>query len=163
MRASFSVLCLLLSSGLAHADPVELRPGEQIAEFTIPDHWEVKRIDAGVQLFSNDYEVYIWIETHKPDQFQQIVAAHDAYLKKQGVDVGSSDEEKRQENGKDVSVVTRNATWNGKPTVFYYKEFQLGLPSRSNVLFTYWASPKGDKTFQKDVADILASLKVTEK
>jgi len=163
MRASFSMLFLLLSSVLARADPVELRPSQPIAEITVPDHWEVKRIDSGVQLFSEDYEVYIWIEPYKPGELGQIVADHDAYLKKQGVDIGSSDEQKRQENGKEVSEVTRNATWNGKPTVFYYKDFKLGLPSGSNIVFTYWASPKGDKAFQKDVADILASLKVTEK
>jgi len=163
MRGSFSALFLLLSSVLAHADSVELRPSGPIAEVTVPDHWEVKRIDSGVQLFSEDYEVYIWIEPHKPDELRQIVAEHDAYLKKQGVDIGSSDEQKRQENGKEVSVVTRNATWNSKPTVYYYKEFDLGLPSRSNIVFTYWASPKGDKAFQDDVAHILASLKVTEK
>jgi hypothetical protein len=135
VRVGFSILCLLFSSVLAHADPVEVRPSEPVAEVTIPDHWEVNRIERGIKLFSNDYEVYIWIEAYKPDQIQQLVAEHDAYWKKQGIVIASSDEQKHQENGKEASAVTRGATWNGKPTVLYYKEFQLGLPSRSNIRF----------------------------
>ncbi|MBV8473235.1 MAG: hypothetical protein JO234_07440, partial [Hyphomicrobiales bacterium] len=56
-----------------------------------------------------------------------------------------------------------HATWNGKPTVLYYVEFQLGLPSKSNIVFTYWASPAGDQTFHKEVGAVLRSLTVTEK
>ena len=60
-------------------------------------------------------------------------------------------------------MTTEHATWKGEPTVLYYVEFQLGLPSKSNIVFTYWASPEGDKAFNKEVGDVLASLKVTEK
>jgi hypothetical protein len=163
MRAIFSISSLLLSSVIACAGPVEVRPSEPIAEFTIPDDWETKRIDRGVQAFSPDEEVYFWIEAYNPDEFQQIIAEHSEYWKKQGVVITSSDEQKHQENGKEVSMTKEHATWNGKPTVLYYIEFQLGLQSGSNIVVTYWASPQGDKTFQKEVGDVLASLKVTEK
>ncbi len=163
MRVRFSILCLLLSSALAHADPVELRPSQPIAELTIPDHWEVKRIERGIQIFSEDYEVYIWLEAYNPNELQKIIAEHDAYWKSQGITIASHDEQKHQEDGKEVSVTTDNAIWNRKPTILYYKDIHLGLPSGTNIVFTYWASPKGDKAFERDVADIQKSLKVTEK
>jgi hypothetical protein len=163
MRSVVSIICLLFYSVVAYAGTMEVRPSEPIAEFAIPDDWKTSRIDRGIQAISKDGEVYFWIESYKPDEFPQIIAEHNAYWKKQGVAITSSDEEKHQENGKEVMFTTEHATWKGAPTVLYYIEFQLGLASQSNIVFTYWASPDGDKTFQKEVGDVLASLAVTEK
>ena len=163
MRSAVSIIFLLFYSVIAHAGTMEVRPSEPIAKFTIPDDWKTSRIDRGIEAISKDEEVYFWIESYKPDEFQQIIAEHNAYWKEQGVTITSSDEQKHQENGKEVMFTTEHATWKGAPTVLYYIEFQLGLPSHSNIVFTYWASPDGDKTFQKEVGDVLASLKVTEK
>ncbi len=142
---------------------MEVRPSAPIAEFTLPDNWETKRIERGVQATSPDQEVYFWIEAYKPDEFQQILAEHNEYWKKQGVVITSSDQEKHQEGSKEVSITNEHATWKGKPTVLYYVEFQLGLPSQSNIVLTYWASPKGDQAFHKEVGDVLGSVNVTEK
>ena len=163
MRALSSFVFLLASAVLAHAGTMEVRPDEPIAEFNIPDGWKTSHIDRGLQAISKDGEVYFWIEAYKPDEFQAILAEHSQYWKDQGVAITSSDEEKHSENGRQVSVTTEHATWKGAPTVLYYVEFQLGLPSKSNIVFTYWASPEGDKTYQPEVGEALGSLKVTEK
>ena len=163
MRSIVSIIFLLFYSVGAYAGTMEVRPNEPIAVFTMPDDWKTSRIDRGVQAISKDEQVYFWIESYKPDEFQQILAEHNDYWKKQGVTITSSDEQKHQENGKEVMFTTQHATWKGAPTVLYYIEFQLGLASQSNIVFTYWASPDGDKTFQKEVGDVLASLEVTEK
>jgi len=163
MRSVVSIILMLLFSVVAYAGTMEVRSNEPVAEFTIPDDWKTSRIGRGIEAISKDEEVYFWIEAYKPEEFQQILAEHNDYWKEQGVSITSSDEEKHQENGKEVMITTEHATWKGMPTVLYYVEFQLGLPSRSNIVFTYWASPDGDKTFQKEVGDVLASLKVTEK
>ena len=163
VRSFITIIVFLFSSVVAYAGTMEVRPSDPIAEFNIPGDWKTSRIDRGIQAISKDGEVYFWIESYKPDELSQIIAEHNAYWKEQGVTITSSDEQKHQENGKEVMFTTEHATWKGATTVLYYIEFQLGLASQSNIVFTYWASPDGDKTFQKEVGDVLGSLVVTEK
>ncbi len=161
MRIAIAVVLSVLSSA-AFAATLEVRPSEPVAQFNIPDDWTTTRTERGLQSVSQNKEVYFWIEAYKPSEFDTILAEHNKYWKEQGVDIASSDELKHAENGKEVSLVTKHATWNGAPTVLYYVEYHLGLKSESNVVFTYWASPEGDKTFHEQVADVLDSLTVTE-
>jgi hypothetical protein len=163
MRAVVPAALLLLLCGSAYAATVEIRPDRPIAEFSIPDDWKTSHIKRGIQAVSSDKEVYFWIEAYAPSDFKTLIAEHNAYWKQQGVDITSSDEQKHNENGKEVAVTTEHATWNGEPTVLYYVEYRLGLPSNSNIVVTYWASPEGDKAFQKQVGDVLGSLTITEK
>ncbi len=163
MRSVTFLSVFLFGSVLAHAETMEVRPSAPIAEFNVPDDWKNSRVERGIQSTSKDSEVYFWLEAYTPDQFDKILAEHNAYWKEQGVVISSSDTQAHQENGQEVTMTTEHATWKGEPTVLYYAEFQLGLPSKSNIVFTYWASPEGDKAFNKEVGDVLASLKVTEK
>jgi hypothetical protein len=163
MRSLACTLFLLLAAAPASAKIVEIRPDQPVAQFDIPDDWTTTRTDRGIQSVSKDKEVYFWIEAYKPDEFQDIINEHNAYWKDQGVVITSSDEEKKTEAGKEVSVTNEHATWNGKPTVLYYVEFHLGLPSQTNIVLTYWASPEGDAAYQKQVGDALSSLSLTEK
>lgn len=163
MRRAFLLAGFLLAATFAHAETVEVRPDAPVAQFTIPEGWKTSRIDRGIQAVSKDEEVDFWIEAYTPDQFQSLLGEHNAYWKDQCVAISSSDSQTHSANGKEVVVTTEHATWKGKPTVLYYIEFNLGLPSKSNIVFTYWASPEGDKTFQSDVGDVIKSLDVTEK
>jgi hypothetical protein len=163
MRSVTFLSVFLFGSVLAHAETMEVRPTAPVAEFNVPDDWKNSRVERGIQSNSKDGEVYFWLEAYTPDQFDQILAEHNAYWKEQGVVIASSDTQSHQENGQEVTMTTEHATWKGEPTVLYYAEFQLGLPSKSNIVFTYWASPEGDKASNKEVGDVLASLKVTEK
>ncbi|HXT07904.1 MAG TPA: hypothetical protein VN715_13315 [Roseiarcus sp.] len=163
MRGAILLAGFLFASTLAHAATMEVRPDSPVAQFTIPDDWKTSRIDRGIQAVSKDEEVDFWIEAYTPDQFQAILSEHNAYWKDQGVEISSSDSQTHSANGKEVVVTTEHAIWKGKPTVLYYIEFNLGLPSKSDIVFTYWASPEGDKTFQNEVGDVIKSLDVTEK
>jgi hypothetical protein len=162
MRNAAFIMMFMACAPLARAETMEVRPSAPVAKFDIPDTWKTTRIHRGIEAVSADSEVYFWIESYKPDEFDQIIAEHNEYWKKQGVVITSSDEEKHQENGSEVSMTTEHATWKGDPTVLYYIEFHLGLPSKSNIVLTYWASPEGDKEYQKEVGDVISSLKVTE-
>lgn len=162
MRGFVFLAGIVFATTLAHAETMEVRPDSPVAQFTIPDGWKTSRIDRGLQAVSKDGEVDFWIEAYTPDQFQAILAEHNAYWKDQGVAISSSDSQTHSANGKELIVTTEHATWKSKPTVLYYIEFNLGLASKSNIVFTYWASPEGDKTFQNEVGDVLKSLKVTE-
>ena len=163
MRVALLLVSFLFASTLAEADTMEVRPDAPVAQFTIPDGWKTSRIDRGIQAVSKDEEVDFWIEAYTPDQFKAILEEHNAYWKDQGVVISASDSQTHAANGKQVIVTTEHANWKGKPTVLYYIEFNLDLPSKSNIVFTYWASPEGDKTFESEVGDVLKSLDVTEK
>jgi hypothetical protein len=163
MRGAVLLAGFLFASTLAHAETMEVQPDSPVAKFTIPDDWKTSRVDRGIQAISKDGEVDFWIEAYTPDQLQAIIDEHKAYWKDQGVSISSSDSETHTADGKQVEVTTQHATWKGKPTVLYYIEFNLGLPSKSNIVLTYWASPEGDKSFQSEVGDVIKSLEVTEK
>lgn len=163
MRSLFVLAVLFAATTLAFAEPTEIRPKAPVATFDIPDAWETSQISRGIEAVSPDKEVYLWVEAYEPDQFKAILAEHDAYWKEQGVEITARDSESHKEGGQQVQMTTETATWNDKPTVLYYVEYDLGLASKSNIVVTYWASPEGDKTFHGKVGKILESLAVTEK
>jgi hypothetical protein len=163
MRISTILLTLLVWPTFAHAGVMEVRPDAPVAEFSIPDSWETSRVNRGIQAVSKDGEVDFWIEAYTPSEFDQILAEHNAYWKDQNVAISGKDTQEHEENGRKVIVTEDHATWKGKPTVLYYVEYQLGLPSKTNIVLTYWASPEGDKAFQKEVGDVVGSIKLTEK
>ena len=163
MRAAFAALLVLASCAFAKAETVEIRPKAPVAQFAIPDNWKTSHIERGVQAISSDGEVYFWIEAYRPGDLQAIIDEHNSYWKEQNVSISGSDEEKHRENGVEVSMITEHATWKSAPTVLYYVEYHLGLRSDTSLVFTYWASPEGDKAFQKEVGDVLKSLEITEK
>lgn len=163
MRNLMALAALLVSTVFAQAATVEVQPSAPVAEFTIPDSWQISRIDRGIQATSKDGEVFFWIEAYKPSEFDQILAEHNAYWKDQGVTISSGDSQSHNENGQTATITNEHATWKGKPTVLYYVEFKLALASQSNIVFTYWASPEGDRAVHKEIGNVLSSLKVTEK
>jgi hypothetical protein len=140
-----------------------VRPDAPVASFTIPDSWETSRVARGLRAVSKDGEVDFWIEAYEPSESAAILAEHNAYWSDQGVAITGRNSKTQEKEGRKVIVTEEQATWKGDPTVLYYVEYDLGLPSKNNLVFTYWASPGGDKTYQGEVGDVLASLKVTEK
>ena len=163
MRISMVVMALAFSTGFAQAGTVEVRPDAPVAEFTIPDSWETSHVNRGIQAISKDGEVDFWIEAYTPAEFDKLVSEHDVYWKDHDVAFGARDSETRQMNGATVTMTNEHATWKGKPTVIYYLDYHLGLPSKTNLVFTYWASPGGDDSFRQEVAEALGTMKVTEK
>ena len=163
MRSLFALAVFLAATTFALAEPMEIRPEAPVATLDIPDAWETSRISRGIEAVSPDKEVYLWVEAYEPDQFKAILAEHDAYWKEQGVEITARDSKSYKEGGQQVQMTTETATWNDKPTVLYYVEYDLGLASKSNIVVTYWASPEGDETFHGNVGKILESLAVTEK
>ena len=163
MRLIFATALAIVSATLAHAETMEVRPGKPVASFTLPDEWETTRTNRGIQVKTDDDDVYIWVETYRPEELKTIVSEHNAYWDEQGVKITGRDLSEHVENGVSVQVVSEKATWEGKPTVLLYMEYDLALPSKSNILITYWASPEGHDTYSKDVKSIIGSMTVTEK
>jgi hypothetical protein len=163
MRSIIAAALIALSSTFAQAKTMEVHPKAPVATFKFPESWETSRIDRGVQANTDDDEVYIWVETYKPRELETVIAEHNAYWKQQGVEITGRDLSQHVENGVTVQVVSEEATYEGKPTVLYYMEFDLSLASKSNILVTYWASPEGNAEHTDDVKAIIDSMTITER
>jgi hypothetical protein len=162
MRSIFAAVLVFAFANPVYAGTMEVRPDAPVASFTFPDDWKTTRVERGVQAKTDDEEVYIWVETYKPNELETVVAEHNAYWKREGVQITGRELNQRVENGVTVQVVSEKATYEGKPTVLYYLEYDLGLSSKSNILITYWASPEGDTEYADDVQSIIGSMVVTE-
>jgi hypothetical protein len=163
MRFLLAAALLAVSISHARAETVEVRPKAPVATLAVPDDWIATPSPRGIQIRTEDEEVYIWAETYKPHELETIVAEHNAYWREQGVNITGRDLSQHTENGVSWQVVSQNATYNGDPTVLMYMEFDLGLPSKSNILITYWASPEGHKEYEDEVGKLIKSMAVTEK
>lgn len=163
MRFKLAVAFLVASIGLASAETIEVHPPKPVATFTVPDGWSASRTKRGIQMSTDDEEVYMWAETYKPDDLKKIVAEHDDYWREQGVVITGRDLSQHVEDGKSVQVVAQKATYEGKPTVLLYMEYDLGLASKSSILVTYWASPEGHQEHADAVGQIIKSMEITEK
>jgi len=154
---------LLGFASVCRADtyPIGAKP---IADIAFPDAWKVKTITRGLQGATKDDEVYLWAEIYQGDALDDFMAEHDAYYKKQGVDISSDDPktENIKVNGVPVVLIRVAATWKGKPTVIDYAMFNPAVKTGRKLMVSYWASPEGDKMYEPDLNSILSSVKFRE-
>jgi opacity protein-like surface antigen len=153
----FSLLLALASSAFAATHNV---PDENpVATVTAPDGWKAEDHDKGVELTSDDGEVYIAVEATGAKGVEKSMDEAMTYLKKKGVTVDekSMKQSESKVGGKDAVLVS----WNGKDEEGE-AHIQLMIVSVSDdkgVLLLYWASPEGEKKHQDDITAIAQSLK----
>jgi hypothetical protein len=133
-----------------------------VASFTIPASWNPSEYENGVEATSDDGTVYIAIEA------TDIASADDAtssmmqamkQLAKKGVtvDVVSVKKTKAKVNGLDVVDVS----WDGKDSegACNVSLSIVMVTPQKGLLLTYWASPEGEKKYEKDLREIGQSIK----
>ena len=57
-----------------------------------------------------------------------------------------------------IRVTDLPATWKDEPTVLRYLAIDLHLPSQTQILLSYWASPDGDREHDDAMDKIIASF-----
>lgn len=129
------------------------------ASITIPDDWNSKEIDDGVESQSADNEVYFAVEATDAKGMDKAIEAAIQYLHEQGVTV--DDKTMKQTEGKINGMEGVDITWKGKD-----KEGDADIsltilvaPKEKVLLITYWASPEGTKKHDKELGAILKSVK----
>lgn len=147
----------------AAAAPFELSPSRPSVRVDTPAGWPSKRIPRGLQANSPDEELYVWLEVYSPGELAAVIAEHDAYWTKQGVVIRGRKQESGEKDGRSFLITQIDAVWDGAPTVLYYMELDLKLPSGRKLVLTYWASPKGDRVHAARFEALLDSLAVTER
>ena len=146
-----------------HAAPVELSPARPSIRIDTPPGWVNTRIPRGLQTHTKDEELYIWLEVYGSGELNAVIAEHDAYWKKEGIVIRGRNQHSEQKDGRTFSVTQIDALWNGAPTVLYYMDLDLKLPSGRQMVLTYWASPKADREYGRQVEALIDSLTVTER
>lgn len=153
----FSLLLALSSSvGAARHNVPEENP---VVTVTAPDGWNFEDYDKGVELTSDDGEVYIAVESTDAKGVEKSIDEAMAYLRKKGVTVDEKSMKQRESKvgGKDALLVS----WDGKDEEGE-AHVQLTIVSVSGdkgVLFLYWASPEGEKKHHDEISAIAQSLK----
>jgi hypothetical protein len=129
------------------------------AAITIPDDWQSKEIDNGVESQSADDEVYFAVEATDAKGMDKAIEEAVKYLQGQGVTV--DDKSMKQSEGKINGMDGVDITWKGKD-----KEGDaiisltiLSAKKEKMLLITYWASPEGTKKHDKVLGAILQSIK----
>jgi hypothetical protein len=113
----------------------------------------------GFGVKSPDEEVFFWIETFTPDQRASVVAEHERYFARQGVRItGEPTVDTKSDPTVSIRVTDLPATSKGEPTVLRYLAIDLHLPSQTQILLSYWASPDGDREHDGAMDKIIASF-----
>ena len=154
------VVCLAFIAMPGVAKTMKVTPERPVAIVDIPDDWEVVDTKRGFGVKSPDKEVYFWIETFTPDQRASVVEEHVRYFTRQGVQITGEPKVKTQSDQTlSVQETDFSATWKEKPTVLRYLVIDLHLPSQTQILLSYWASPDGDQEHDDEMSEIVGSFR----
>lgn len=130
-----------------------------VATINAPAGWNASNYDKGLELTSDDGEVYIAIEATDARGVEKSMDEAMDYLKSKGVTVDAKTV--KQSEGKLAGKEAVTISWEGEDEEGPAK-VQLTVVSVTNdkgVLFLYWASPEGEKSHQKEITRIAESLK----
>jgi hypothetical protein len=157
----FAVAALLCVPLLAEAKTAKLTPADTVASLDFPDSWKIASIRRGLQAKSPDEEVYVWAELVPANEVDTVQKEHDEYFEKQKVTMAKADPVGKEVDGRKWAFIDPQSTWKGKPTVIRYIIIDPKVASGKIVVFTYWASPEGDKNYDKEMDGVLNSLRAS--
>jgi hypothetical protein len=155
-------LTVLLTSGLfsaAFAGEHKLSPKDPVATITVPDKWKAEETDEGLDINSDDDEIYINIELNDAQSLEGAIEESLGYLKKNKVVLDKSSEKKQEATFNGMSIV--DYEWKGTDAdgACNISLTILGVTKDKLLLMLYWASPDGEKAHLKDLQAIQQSIK----
>jgi predicted Zn-dependent protease len=152
------VVCLALA-GSSLATPQKVPEDNPVATINAPAGWKADNYDKGLELTSDDGEVYIAIEATDAKGVETSMGEAMEYLKSKSVTVDPKSV--KQSEGKVAGKEAVIISWDGEDDEGPAK-IQLMVVSVTNdkgVLLLYWASPEGEKKHRKEISGIAESLK----
>ena len=130
-----------------------------IASITVPDSWKSTEIDKGIEAQSADGEVYFAVEATSAKGLEKTIEEAVEYLKGEGVTVEESS--MKQTEGTVNGMKGWDITWSGKDKegAAVISLTVLAVSDDAGLMITYWGSPAGTKKFDKELGEILNSIK----
>ena len=126
----------------------------------VPSSFQASEYKRGMEVKTDDDEVFVWFETSSGSETQGLVDEHNAYWKENDVALSDPVEEtSTQTSGTQQKTLDfKSATWKGKPTVVRYVFIGPMGPAKSMVVYTLWASPEGFRAHGQEVMGMLQSM-----
>ena len=148
--------CLMTVPALAKT--YELPDDNPAVKASLPNGWEPREVEHGVEATSPDGETYIALETATAKKMEQLIDEDIQFLTDQGVSIDRNSQQAKDTsiNGMPVSFLH----WSGKdkdgPTGVTLGIF--GVSDNLVLLMTAWSSPDGDKLHGPELDSILSSV-----
>jgi hypothetical protein len=160
MKALLAAVLATMLVASAQAETFPIPDNKPVATVTVPDKgWKTSKIARGIELNDDEDEVYLAIEGIDGSNIEETVAGAVAYLNRQGVTIDRST--KKEKEGTLHGFPAYDLGWQGKDKdgdVIVHLMIVSVTPQRG-VLFTYWASPEGDKEHDATIGEVIKSLK----
>ena len=156
------MLAVMLTAALALpvlAETFKIPDDDPIVTIAVPDGWTATQIDKGIELMSDDDEVYLAIEGTQMKGLVELTVDAVKFLNRAGVTVDKSTE--KSSEGTVNGFKMDDIGWAGKDKdgdVLVHLMILTITPTKG-VLFTYWASPQGDKEHDGAIRTIIRSVK----
>lgn len=157
------LLAVLLAAALittpAFGKTFKVPDEKPVASITVPDSWKSKEIDKGIEAQSGDGEVYFAVEATDAKGLEKTIEEAVEYLKGQGVTVDEST--MKQTEGSINGMKGVDITWSGKDKegAAIISLTVLAVSDDDALMITYWASPEGTKKYDKELGEIINSIK----
>ena len=153
----FAAALVLPSS--AQAERFNIPANDPVVSIDVPEDWTATQIDKGIELSSEDDEVYIAVEGTPMKGLVELVTDTITYLNRAGVTVDKSTE--KTSEGTVNGFKMNDIGWAGRDQdgdVLVHLMILTITPTKG-VLFTYWASPDGDKEHDAAIRKIIRSVR----
>lgn len=125
----------------------------------LPDDWTVSSIANGIEIKSDDAEIFIWVQAVDDDTVPKTIDAYFAYFKQQGVTfTGGADQKQDDIAGVPVIMMDLPATYEGKKTVVRFIISNAKAGASKGLVIGYWASPDGHKEHDEAVTTLMSDL-----
>jgi hypothetical protein len=156
---SLSILPILATSLAASAKTIVFKQTGRDTPIVLPDAWKVSPIANGIEIRSDDAEVFIWVQAASDDMVPKTIDEYFAYFKQQGVTfTGGADQNQDAIAGVPVIAMDLPATYEGKKTLVRFIISNAKAGASKGVVIGYWASPVGDKAHDAAVTALLGDL-----
>ncbi len=154
-RSILALVIALACRASVWADTHKVPEENTVATVEAPDSWKAEDDERGIELGSDDGEVYIAVQVidAKGEKAMEEAAR---YLKKKGVTL--DDKPARIDDSQKDRVLV---SWDGKDEEGPAKIqlMVLNVNPEKAVLFICWASPDGEKKHEEEIAAIARSVK----
>jgi len=131
-----------------------------LVTIVVPDKgWSVDKIARGIEVSDDDDEVYLAVEAVDNSNASDTVTAAISYLGRQGVIIDPSTKTEKQGRMGEFQLI--DFGWKGKDhdgEVVVHITIAVVTEQRG-IVFTYYASPKGDKEQDEALGKMLQSMK----
>ncbi len=151
-----AILLVVGFAAAAHAKTVTING----ITVDVPGDFEATDYKRGMEVKTEDEEVFVWFETCKGSETQALVDEHNKFWKENDVVLYDPVEQKAtQSNGTNQNTLDfKSATWKGKPTIVRYVFIGPIGSAKSMIVHTVWASPEGARAHDKEIMSMLQSM-----